>query len=124
MSGAQPRVVEEDHPGIHGDPGISQRTEHVMLLVEAVRERLDAAVAPLVSGEIDGAVLGKIHLPGAALWADELAGMVAPGERDSVEPERPHLVSESHCADLGNIPSIGIDRPVAHRRTRGLKRHP
>ena len=114
MRHAKTGIVQEDEPHIDGDPlGLAELPQHIALAKHAVGDRLDRPIAPGVGLEIDRAVFREIDLS-LAMRAQELAGMIAAGDGDGVKPERcePHGGFADPC--FGEVPGIGVDRPVAH----------
>jgi hypothetical protein len=107
--------VEEDHPGVDRQPRLADLGEEIVALVEAVLDRLDLAVKRALGAEVDGAVFREIDLAGLAPWPDELAGVVAAGERHRVEAKALQFTGNLAERALGEIPCIGIDRSVCHR---------
>ena len=95
---------------------LDQFAEDIAVGEEAVGHRLDAAVALRVGPEIDCAVLGKVDLAGPSMRAQEFSGVIGAGERHGVEAAILHRADEILERLLGNIPGVGIERAVGHRR--------
>jgi hypothetical protein len=115
MQRSEPAVVQQHHPGVRCDPPVvNQLAKDVALAENAVRQRLDHAVAGRIVAEIDRPVLRKIDLPALPLRPQELSRVIAAGERDRVQPDSARLVDHSADAMIGEIPSVGVDRAIGH----------
>ena len=124
MLQAEPRVVQEHEPNVGRHAALSTKLAHDVLpgRKHRVFDWLDRAVAAEIRLEIDRPVLGKIDLAAFAMGPQELACMVAAGDRHRVEAKGEEPVDRRADADLGDIPGIGVDRLVAHRMLPRLER--
>src|SRR5690606_41486011 len=87
MRQAKRRIVQKYQPDIDGHTSvIAELFQHVTLAQKAVGKRLNGAVARRVGTEISGAILGEVDLARLAVRPQELAGVIAAGDGDGVEP--------------------------------------
>ena len=55
---------------------------------------------------------------------DEFARVIGTSKRHGVQAERTDFIGESLSADLGDVPSVGVDRAIAHTPLAYFSNHP
>ena len=117
---AEPRIVEKHKPYVRAESLLVRKLAQDVLAGHnhRMRNRFDRAVPLRIRGEVNDAVLWKIHLSRFAMRTQEFARMIAPRNCHGVEPQRAEAVERGGRPDFGEVPSIGIDGPVAHPHPR------
>ena len=90
MHAPEASVVEKHEPHVRRQLALVRKLAHDVLAGgdHGMRNRLDRAVALRIGREIDDAVLREVDLSRLSMRAQELPGMVTPGDRHGVEAER------------------------------------
>jgi len=116
MRTSQQRVVKQHKPDVDMDAAvIDELAQDIAFAQHRIADRFYSSVTTLIGPEIDSAVLRETNFTGFAVRPKEFAGVIAAGYRDRIEAESLKAGGRIGCADLGKIPSVGIDGLIAHR---------